>query len=685
MVKSARSEPGVARFPIYREIVDFILYGLMPGAKSRLFAGGGGVVADIWFRFAENPDARMQVLVAPADDTNTYDLGKLLHRMLMESRERQGKASQGLPGVSPLDSYLAATIDFDDLISVLLPLTSWWAELGLDLLAKIQRIDKTKALSDAIDQNLSMKESALPAESKAGAKINEAMPAIILTGMFFAIRKGALKAFPERPEPNAPLAPREIAGWLNDTAVKKAIAEHARAAFDEPLSGMLESHVAWRITNPGARRAASGLPPNPIQRIFLDRTADLAVLDAKATIKADAAQTLFNVDCSKIAWAVIDSGVDVRHPAFRQRNADGKPDGTAHRIRGVYDFTEIDKIVTFDLLESGGMEAAVASFTRLSQGTGKGKELTPSKKEVEGILKLIAESLNRQLKPDWSLVEKLVELKPDTAPTPESNHGTHVAGIIGADWEEEDIVGACPDIALYDFRVTPRASQAEAAKGGGRSIAKITEFSLIAALEFIQYLNTRQAQAGLQIHGVNISLSIPHDVRNYGCGSTPVCVACDKLVGSGVVVVAAAGNFGWQEREGGFSQFLSSSITDPGNSREVITVGSTHKSKPHTYGVSYFSGRGPTGDGRMKPDVVAPGEKIKAPIPDGQFDELTGTSMAAPMVSGAAAILLARYRELIGNPRRIKDILCRSATDLERERHFQGHGLVDVLRALQSV
>jgi hypothetical protein len=59
--------------------------------------------------------------------------------------------------------------------------------------------------------------------------------------------------------------------------------------------------------------------------------------------------------------------------------------------------------------------------------------------------------------------------------------------------------------------------------------------------------------------------------------------------------------------------------------------------------------------------------------------------MAAPMVSGAAAILLARYRELVGNPRRVKEILCNSATDLERERHFQGHGLVDVLRALQSV
>lgn len=57
--------------------------------------------------------------------------------------------------------------------------------------------------------------------------------------------------------------------------------------------------------------------------------------------------------------------------------------------------------------------------------------------------------------------------------------------------------------------------------------------------------------------------------------------------------------------------------------------------------------------------------------------------MAAPHVSGAAALLMA-YRELIGKPRQIKDILCRTATDLGRESTFQGHGLVDILRATQS-
>jgi subtilisin family serine protease len=59
--------------------------------------------------------------------------------------------------------------------------------------------------------------------------------------------------------------------------------------------------------------------------------------------------------------------------------------------------------------------------------------------------------------------------------------------------------------------------------------------------------------------------------------------------------------------------------------------------------------------------------------------------MAAPHVSGAAAILMARYPELIGRPLRIKEILMATATDLKREHYFQGAGLLDVLRALQSV
>ena len=87
----------------------------------------------------------------------------------------------------------------------------------------------------------------------------------------------------------------------------------------------------------------------------------------------------------------------------------------------------------------------------------------------------------------------------------------------------------------------------------------------------------------------------------------------------------------------------------------------------------------------MKPDLVAPGERIESCLPGQEWGELDGTSMAAPHVSGAAAMLIARYPEFIGESRRIKIILCESATDLGRERSFQGFGMLDVLRAFQKI
>jgi serine protease AprX len=197
------------------------------------------------------------------------------------------------------------------------------------------------------------------------------------------------------------------------------------------------------------------------------------------------------------------------------------------------------------------------------------------------------------------------------------------------------------------------------------------------------------------IHGVNLSLSVPHDVANYACGRTPVCEECERVVATGVVVVTAAGNRGFNKMTdpsgggavhgGTAGDYRYISITDPGNAEGVITVGSTHRQMPHNYGVSYFSSRGPTGDGRTKPDLVAPGERIDSAALNNYFETMDGTSMAAPHVSGAAALIMSRHRELIGQPRRVKEILCRTATDLGREPRFQGAGMVDVLRALQSV
>ena len=206
----------------------------------------------------------------------------------------------------------------------------------------------------------------------------------------------------------------------------------------------------------------------------------------------------------------------------------------------------------------------------------------------------------------------------------------------------------------------------------------------------------------LRVHGVNLSIGYEFDAEMFACGQSPLCVEVDRLVKSGVVVVVAAGNTGYGRLSSLQRQTkvgLSNTINDPGNAALAITVGATHRDSPHTYGVSYFSSKGPTGDGRLKPDLVAPGERITScaakaalvraglPAADGVAAYLddSGTSMAAPHVSGAVAAFLSIRREFIQRPEEVKRIFLASATSLGRERYFEGNGLLDLMRAIQSV
>jgi subtilisin family serine protease len=403
-------------------------------------------------------------------------------------------------------------------------------------------------------------------------------------------------------------------------------------------------------------------------------------------VKGDAARTLFRVRCDKIVWAVLDAGVDASHEAFRDEKGNS-------RVRKTFDFTRIREIIssdTADIHDDDWLDNLLSGVRLIKEDKIPDDQLTEAQKmrraktrrtEARKRLVKITKDAENGRPVNWDDVEELISLS--APPPPASSHGTHVAGIIGANRKDEKQDtdpqtsgygrGMCPDIGLYDFRVL------------GRSLED-TEFAVIAAMQFIRYINERHSY--ITIHGANLSLSIPHDVRNFACERTPVCNECERLIDSGVAVVAAAGNRGYQNfetKDGTYEGYAAFSITDPGNGDGVITVGATHGFWPHTYGASFFSSRGPTGDGRLKPDLVAPGERVQSTVPNNDWASESGTSMAAPHVSGAAAMLMGRYAELIGQRRRIKRILCESATDLGRERSFQGHGMLDVLRAFQSI
>jgi subtilisin family serine protease len=264
-------------------------------------------------------------------------------------------------------------------------------------------------------------------------------------------------------------------------------------------------------------------------------------------------------------------------------------------------------------------------------------------------------------------------------------HGTHVAGIIAGRYKLGDgtlMSGMAPRCALYGFKVLDDQGEGQ-------------DSWIIKALDLVTRINEKAGS--LVIQGVNLSLGGNFDPSVFGCGHTPLCQELRRLWRQGVVVCLAAGNEGYAVLKGEEEDVqanMALSIGDPANLEESIGIGSVHKTNPNTYGISYFSSRGPTADGRRKPDVVAPGERILSARHDwnrrrrGAFErddlyvEMSGTSMASPHVSGLLASFLSLRKEFIAYPDRLKEMLLASCIDLRRDHYIQGAGLPNLIKML---
>ncbi|MEP6955463.1 MAG: S8 family peptidase [Chthoniobacterales bacterium] len=380
-----------------------------------------------------------------------------------------------------------------------------------------------------------------------------------------------------------------------------------------------------------------------IHRIWPDFPITPLITKSTSTVKADAAQNAFAAFGEGIVWAVMDSGI-APHSHFDQHENLKLVEPLEHR-----DFSVLGGTPATALLDEFGHGTHVAGII-----AGAAEE----KKKGAG---LFAAARYRD------------ETGKVTVQTVKFDH----------------ISGMAARCKLLSLKVLDGAGQGKAS-------------NLIAAISYIQEMNGHGRF--VRIHGLNMSVGYDFEPEWFACGQSPLCVEVNRLVKSGVVVVVAAGNTGYgftaSQSRGAVASGLSLTINDPGNAECAITVGSTHREMPHVYGVSYFSSKGPTGDGRQKPDLVAPGEKILSCATERplkkvqamldtdktyQYVEDSGTSMAAPHVSGAVAAFLSIRREFIGRPEEVKQIFMDTATDLKRDVYFQGRGLVDLMRAIQSV
>lgn len=653
------------------KVVDLLLFG--PEGRRRQLQDFP-VLGDVWTKFADEPGKIVDLLVIPTRERPTGEVVSLI------SDDHAGEAEKGC-SVAYIQDLVVASFGLNHLYRVLIPATIWWDQIqdsfervpGAEELSRWIRLELADALGDkgALTKpadDVEETKEALAARAAAQAEYEE-FEALktgyrqvsklgLVLGVFIAAAEGGASVDSPDVEP-ASGDPPPLATLAE--AVDKLGAARIVAAGTEAVQGVIKRHQHFNLESEPEWNGV-------IFQVTLNRDAEAALAESVPAIKADAARQLFSISCRDIAWAVLDSGIDYTHPAFRNSDPKSK---RRHRIKGAFDFRRIRAILGVGAEDMKTLAEEIFAQSKLTLDA------------IHKLLMEVAQDRAAREPLDWRRVRQLIELdvhsEEPKAERPTHPHGTHVAGIVGADWREDDdpdksqMLGICPDINLYDLRVI------------GCSLGD-SEFAVTAALQFIRFLNE---QSGVRIDGVNMSLAIRHNVRNYACGRTPVCLEAEALVANGVVVVAAAGNRGYQSYQLAdsttFESYAASSITDPGNAEGVITVGATHRQWPHTYGVSFFSSRGPTGDGRLKPDLLAPGEKIVSCVPGGRQDQMDGTSMAAPHVSGAAALLMARHKELKGQPARIKQVLCDTATDLKRERSFQGHGMVDVLRAIQSI
>lgn len=254
-------------------------------------------------------------------------------------------------------------------------------------------------------------------------------------------------------------------------------------------------------------------------------------------------------------------------------------------------------------------------------------------------------------------------------PYDDNGHGTHVAGIIGGDGTKSNgqYKGIAPSCNLIGIKILDE-------KGSG---------STSNVLAGIQWMIDNKDRYNIRV--ANLSIGSPDREGE----NDPLVKAVNAAWDAGIVTLVAAGNDGPRMQ----------SITSPGVSRKIITVGASDDQKTvniHGDTISDYSGRGPTRACIKKPDVVAPGSDIMSCASDTKYipkdgkDPTTplttyyvkksGTSMATPMVSGALALFLERHPYVTPNDIKLRLKSC--TNDLKFPQEQQGWGLIDVQKLI---
>ena len=312
----------------------------------------------------------------------------------------------------------------------------------------------------------------------------------------------------------------------------------------------------------------------------------------------------------------------------------------------------LDQLLSFGVSESVGLIGAEAFHMGNPSYTGTSQTVVildsgvdSSHPVLDGRVIPIAEACFSHSDGDW-LAESVcpfggnAEYGPGTGQPCNlegCDHGTHVAGIIAGNSESLDFTGVAPDVSIISIQVSTKVSNATCEDSN--PCLQVRASDLIAALQHI--FNIRNSY---NIVAVNMSLGGGHYPGTCDDASPMFTTKVNQLVSENIAVVAASMNEA-KDDDGNFV----SGIAFPACISNVISVGSTQDGSSHDGDHTVVDEISEFSQSARILDLLAPGEWIRSSVPvnfdteDDDFDTKLGTSMAAPHVVGAFALMRQRY------------------------------------------
>ncbi len=224
------------------------------------------------------------------------------------------------------------------------------------------------------------------------------------------------------------------------------------------------------------------------------------------------------------------------------------------------------------------------------------------------------------------------------------NHATLMANIIGNQLLDYNgrIIGIAPNAKLFDFNIS--------------NLEEEYYFSNI--LNVFDFILTNKIKLDI--------LLLPLTTLDPSDGKDILSVACNFLVDKDFIIICPAGNFGPE----------SYTIGSPSAAQKVITIGSLTKEMT----IAYYSGRGPTLDNRLKPDLCLPGSKVEIPLSNELRIKFSGTSISAALAAGIIALLKEHNPNITYKD--VMKLFQNLRIDINYEKISQGYGTINIMDLL---